>query len=192
LATIQLKEVLSVVCAEEHIDDERIFLSFPAKKLKQTWVETKKIKQRWAAEKRRLGLVEQMQGMDGVEEEEEEEWKGIDWDAAGEEKEKEHAEESDVHVPPPAHVRIRNISHQKRRRELSEEHDETSVDTAPTFREKAREAYSKFSLHSYKSKPVDRKRSASRGAEYKGTGRGQPNMKLRMDVLLEKIKRDFV
>ncbi|KAJ7063170.1 hypothetical protein C8F01DRAFT_985587 [Mycena amicta] len=50
-----------------------------------------------------------------------------------------------------------------------------------SLRDRAREAYSRSSLHTYKS-----------GKKQPGgkTGRGQPDMKKRMNILLETIKRD--
>ena len=51
-------------------------------------------------------------------------------------------------------------------------------------RELMREAYSKSTLHTFKSDPL--KKRALKGE----VGKGQPNMKLRMNALLAKIKRD--
>jgi hypothetical protein len=61
-----------------------------------------------------------------------------------------------------------------------------------SLRELLRKAYSRDSLHTYKSDPLHRGkgRPAQHGGGTKGTGRGQPDMKLRMNALLEKIKRD--
>ena len=60
------------------------------------------------------------------------------------------------------------------------------------LRELFRKAYSHESLHTYKSDPLHRGkgRPAQHRGGTKGTGRGQPDMKLRMNALLEKIKRD--
>lgn len=70
------------------------------------------------------------------------------------------------------------------------------------LRDLTREAYSRSSLHTYKSDPLHR----GRGGGYQrahgvatvnppirevGRGRGQPNMKLRMGAMLEKIKREY-
>ena len=83
---------------------------------------------------------------------------------------------------------------------------QTTNDEGISLRDLAKEAYSRSSLHTFKSDPLHRKKrsnndlaSSQRGrgritASARGAinvGRGQPNMKLRMDVLLEKIKRDF-
>ena len=63
-------------------------------------------------------------------------------------------------------------------------------DDAP-LRELFRKAYSRESLHTYKSDPLHRGkgRPALHRGGTKGTRRGQPDMKLRMNALLEKIKR---
>lgn len=60
------------------------------------------------------------------------------------------------------------------------------------LRELFRKAYSRESLHTYKSDPLHRGkgRPALHRSGTKRTGRGQPDMRLRMNALLEKIKRD--
>jgi hypothetical protein len=62
-------------------------------------------------------------------------------------------------------------------------------DDNPDIREMARQAYSRASLHTYKSDPLHRRKSQDKHCG--GKGRGQPNMSMRMNVMLEKIKRDF-
>lgn len=84
-------------------------------------------------------------------------------------------------------------------------------DKKPTLRDLEEKAYSRKSLHSYKADPLHRRRDAvipnsergsrgggrgrGRGAYEKRarneTGRGQPNMKYRMEAMLERIKRDY-
>ncbi|KAJ3562885.1 hypothetical protein NP233_g9300 [Leucocoprinus birnbaumii] len=74
----------------------------------------------------------------------------------------------------------------------------------PSLREMFQKAYSKESLHSYKSDPLKRGRNeqhgrgrgrggrgGTRGGNASARGRGQPDMKLRMSAMLEKIKRDY-
>ena len=64
-----------------------------------------------------------------------------------------------------------------------------------SLRDLFRKAYSKESLHTYKSDPLKKRK----GGRQQGTGRrgnaapsrGQPNMKLRMNAMLEKIKQDY-
>ena len=72
-----------------------------------------------------------------------------------------------------------------------------------SLRELQRQAHSPASLHHYKSRPLRhsknrttsnddsiRRREASIGATRRGRGGGQPNMRLRMTAMLEKIRRD--
>jgi hypothetical protein len=76
------------------------------------------------------------------------------------------------------------------------------------LRELGKEAYSPSNLHKYKSDPLHRRKgplSSGNGGDTRplpqgrrghsfggrGRGRGQPNMKLRMNFMLEKIKRNF-
>ncbi|KAF8162939.1 hypothetical protein B0H34DRAFT_300764 [Crassisporium funariophilum] len=76
----------------------------------------------------------------------------------------------------------------------------------PSLRELTREAFSQSTLHTFKSDPLKRRerggKSGVRGQNGRGRGRGrgrgqgeigrgQPNMKLRMNAMLEKIKQDF-
>jgi hypothetical protein len=68
----------------------------------------------------------------------------------------------------------------------------------PSLRERKREAYSQSALHTFKSDPLKNREQGKRGGGSRGRGskfiekgRGQPNMKLRMNVMLEKIKQDF-
>ena len=56
-------------------------------------------------------------------------------------------------------------------------------------RELTRKAYSKSSLHTYKSDPLKKYGGSAREKGQKGSG--QPDMKLRMNALLAKIKRDY-
>ena len=68
----------------------------------------------------------------------------------------------------------------------------------PSLRELKREAYSQSALHTFKSDPLKKLDQTGRGGGSRGRGkgfiergRGQPNMKLRMNVMLEKIKQSF-
>ena len=153
-----------------------------AKKLKQTWVETKKIKKQWKAEKRKLGLMQP-----AVEREEEQEWKGIRDGRCGEDVDDEErtGEESSDEARS-------SLSRKKIKAQHDKEDD--SEQNVRSLRERAREAYSRSSLHTFKSGPLQKKRSAGHAGDVqrgRGRGRGQPNMKLRMGVLLEKIKRNM-
>ena len=74
--------------------------------------------------------------------------------------------------------------------------DSQAVDS-PSLRELKREAYSQSSLHTFKSDPLKRRDQGKRvGSRGRGNGlidrgKGQPNMKLRMNVMLEKIKQNY-
>ncbi|KAF8894680.1 hypothetical protein BD779DRAFT_1669150 [Infundibulicybe gibba] len=185
-----------------------------AKKLKQKWVETVKIKSKWKAQRRKEGAVAgpmndgseagsgEVASNDDAQESEEDE-QNSDEDV------NEPTKESDAASGPSSRP---TISHAKsymhpsqkerrqaqlpRRAERSKNNSNPS-ELQPTqttsLRDLTREAYSKSSLHTYKSDPLNRRSGpGSRGKDRRrGGGRGQPNMKLRMDAMLEKIKRDL-
>lgn len=68
----------------------------------------------------------------------------------------------------------------------------SNKDDGPSFREQKRAAYSRGSLHTYKSRSMKDKhgeRQTKSGSVHGGGKKGQPNMKLRMGVMLEQIKR---
>ncbi|KAJ7285706.1 hypothetical protein C8J57DRAFT_1118178, partial [Mycena rebaudengoi] len=147
------------------------FQHFPinrAKKLKQAWVQNTKLKSKWKAEKRKNGLM-----------------------PARNEGEEDPVEDSEVteskdDVQPPAQARIAHTKKPSRTQHPRREAEAgPSTATEPTLRDRAREAYSQTSLHTYKSDPQRRRKGEA------GTGRGQPDMKKRMSILLETIKRDF-
>nr|GAT44025.1 predicted protein [Mycena chlorophos] len=129
-----------------------------AKKLKQAWIQNAKIKQKWRAEKRKIGA--------GEEEGE-----------AGDKGEQQRPVREHKPKPPPPERR--------KHHRASPPTPQLQQPQEPSLRDRAREAYSRLSLHTYKSDPSGRK---NRGGQ---TGRGQPDMKKRMNVLLETIKRDY-
>ena len=76
--------------------------------------------------------------------------------------------------------------------------EDSQVVEPPSLRELKREAYSQSTLHTCKSDPLKKRDqgkrvsgSRGRGNGFIERGKGQPNMKLRMNVILEKIKQDF-
>jgi hypothetical protein len=160
-----------------------------AKKLKKDWVDIKKIKNKWRTEKRKEGFVG---GSASIKQGDRRN------DDIREEGSSEHPNEVDeAHdegrvLTPPKQSSARAHS---RAEQILEKQKEDPV------RDMTREAYSRASLHTYKSDPLHRNRSrggSSRGdgvtirtAGGRGRGRGQPNMKLRMGAMLEKIKRDY-
>jgi hypothetical protein len=172
----------------------------PAKKLKQAWVMTVKTKSRWKAEKRREGLKYQSK-------------KTTEKETEGKEDEKESdeggmMESQTTTVPTDDHI-------SQHRRDLYPTQKKTKTPTTASLRDLAREAYSPSALHHYKSHPLHRRkgvggegstseiwrlRRGEMGNETNGQStrsengrrerRGQPNMRLRMNFMLEKIKRD--
>lgn len=102
-------------------------------------------------------------------------------------------------------------SNQRSKRPLhgKEADSDSEEQSQPSLRDLKREAYSRTSLHTYKSDPLHKRVSrgggrgghsdrgrGGRGGRGRGPlpssrGRGQPDMRLRMNVMLEKIKRDL-
>ncbi|KAL0580258.1 hypothetical protein V5O48_001763 [Marasmius crinis-equi] len=173
-----------------------------AKALKQAWVEKAKIKSKWKAERRKMGLAPAAQVNDLNEDD------GVSGDAVGEEvsQEEEHVIQPDVHKDdtPPVPIEEKSRFAARKRNKTSSavravEESQSRVRDAQKpkdnasqsvdLRELARKAYSRESLHTYKSDPLKRRPREEHAK--KGGGRGQPNMKLRMNVMLEKIKRDY-
>lgn len=173
-------------------------------------MEKKKLKSKWRAEKRRDGLetVPSVLPTSTVTDDEEsasrseggaEEFHGF----GGAANEDDHAESSSSHSDEPLQPATRpgptRTQDRKGKQNLvAPNKDEPEP---PSLRELYRQAYSKESLHTYKSDSFkkrhssgDRGRGRGRGGGGRGggtTGRGQPNMKLRMNAMLEKIKRDI-
>jgi hypothetical protein len=150
-----------------------VLTEFSAQKLKQAWVQNAKIKSKWKAEKRKAGIAVP-RPVEGQE------------DVAADGIESDKAPEPSVRAPtptpsPPPKKRARDKKPQL-------EPAEAESSNAPSLRDRAREAYSQASLHTYRSDPFSKKQ---RGGKAGTTGCGQPNMKMRMNVLLETIKRDF-
>ncbi|EJU05775.1 hypothetical protein DACRYDRAFT_113822 [Dacryopinax primogenitus] len=76
------------------------------------------------------------------------------------------------------------LSREERQRKEKEEREETA-----RRRARAKEAYDRGSLHTYRSDPLGRQ-TAGKGQRKGDKGKGQPDMRLRMNVLLEQIKRN--
>ncbi|KAF9069838.1 hypothetical protein BDP27DRAFT_1324686 [Rhodocollybia butyracea] len=166
------------------------FTHYPAlraKSLKKAWVEKAKIKSKWKAEKRKMGLSRRVPAegrSDEEEEEEEEEEKNED--------EEDTKEESGIAPPakPPHTTHLKSTRSEAPSTSQAKEQPTPDLD----LREMTRKAYSRETLHTYKSDPLNRRGGAhsGRGNSRGGArGRGQPNMKLRMGAMLEKIKREY-
>ncbi|KAJ7172617.1 hypothetical protein C8R46DRAFT_1032577 [Mycena filopes] len=131
------------------------FQHFPinrAIKLKQAWVQNTKLKSKWKAEKRKAGIAPPRR--------EEGDAEDADDNTEVETKEPE---------PEPATTPARPPPPTKRGRRTQPDPSEAESSVAPTLRDRAREAYSQASLHTYRSDPFGkrqqrRKRPAPQGA----------------------------
>ncbi|KAG8799199.1 hypothetical protein FRC19_006595 [Serendipita sp. 401] len=184
-------------------------------KAKQAWVQKVKLRSEWAKQKRQLGLGGGGVGASREDEEDEGIEENIRASPGDDGKYKVSLKRrNDVVYEQEELMNSRPTKrprHQSPTRERMSSHKQTEKplvnpilsEEAKAQREKVREltrqAYSKESLHTFKSDPLRRKRSrndptgntnqkqfGSKGEK----GRGQPNMKLRMNALLEKIKVD--
>lgn len=149
-----------------------------AKQLKKNWVENVKIKSKWKAEKRKDGITTDVRGEEPTDSERDEE---------------EEKSESPPSEAPQIHKSRPNLK-------SSKEQEAVTEPPAVSLRELTREAYSRSSLHTFKADPLKRRRGApdrgrggtrGRGSDQRRGGQGQPNMKLRMNAMLEKIKQDY-
>jgi len=184
------------------------FQHFPinrAKKLKKTWIENNKIKNKWKAEKRKAGLVSKPSEPqpDLGSEREEIETQQEDTNSSNGSEETQELENDRPESTLKSVSRAQNFPQPDRK----PNHNNTapSERTPDSLRELTRKAYSRESLHSFKADPLGRHRGRGktnqrgggggrgqwRGNHDERRGRGQPNMKLRMTDMLEKIKRDL-
>lgn len=117
-----------------------------------------------------------------------------------------HLHPSRAHIHPDLPVRknapIVNNSEEKpskkRKRAKAEGDEDAAAAEPPSVRDLMKEAYSRSTLHTFKADPLKkhgRNHSGRGGRGGRGgrpdTGRGQPNMKLRMHAMLAKIKQDY-
>ncbi|KAF8911075.1 hypothetical protein CPB84DRAFT_1842329 [Gymnopilus junonius] len=191
-----------------------------AKVLKKQWVEKTKIKSKWKAQKKKEDLFSQSKlelpiysddegsAQNGDAENSERVKEGAEMAPRSTHQHQSHLHPSRAHIHPELPV-MRPKENSKRTKRLEsevrptkkqkfskEEEDETA--SQPSVRELMREAYSRSSLHTYKADPF-KKRLAGPGSQRDGkssdhgrpqTGKGQPDMKLRMNAMLAKIKQD--
>ncbi|KAG8833533.1 hypothetical protein FRC17_010565 [Serendipita sp. 399] len=191
-----------------------LIIAAAAMKAKRAWVQKAKLRSDWAKQKRHLGLGRGRIGASGEKDKEEN-----DQDVRTSSEDEDQLETPSQRRDQALYDSERFVDSRptKRPRRLSPSRDRTSPlkpvekasrntslsEEAKLQRERVREltkqAYSKESLHTFKSDPLRRKRSG--GSQMGNTdqkrleggsvkGRGQPNMKLRMNALLEKIKMD--
>ncbi|KAF9566295.1 hypothetical protein CPC08DRAFT_758982 [Agrocybe pediades] len=184
--------------------------------LKKAWVEKTKIKSKWKAQKRKEDLASQAKLEIPTYSDEEDNAPGSkDFESkageaekptttSDEEPKKAHLHPSRAHIHPSLPVKRTKVStprleaateaeerpSKKRRTTSSEEAPKDA--TKPSLRDLEKEAYSKSTLHTFKSDPLKKHsgRGNSTGGRRPETGRGQPNMKLRMNAMLERIKQN--
>jgi len=182
-----------------------------AKKLKKDWVEKTKIKSKWKAQKKKEDLATSSKLDLPVYDKEEREHDAEDNSRSGSDDVRPPAlEKSGEQSRPHLHPSLAHIHS-----ELLVKHSKARIpDTAPTKKQKSskdsqpveppslrelkREAYSQWALHTFKSDPLKKRDQSRRGSGSRGRGkgliergRGQPDMKLRMNVTLEKIKQNL-
>ncbi|KZT09476.1 uncharacterized protein LAESUDRAFT_646696 [Laetiporus sulphureus 93-53] len=190
-----------------------------AKKLKQSWVEVQKVKSQWKAQKRKEGIItkgRQLEELVANEqevisdlEEGDDELRQDSGSAAESGAEERSRNEEDGNEGDSAEASEDASSPRMKPPSAKETRTkESTEEKKPTLRDLQRQAYSRTSLHTHKSDPLHSRRGAdaSRGTSSGGRGRGQergrgrgrgaslrgqPDMRLRMNALLEKIKRDF-
>jgi len=93
-------------------------------------------------------------------------------------------------IRPPKGGVIRTLQQSRKEREdISSIPTNTDKPDGGDVRGLMREAYSKSNLHTFRSDPL--KRRAASGKPKGEKGKGQPDMKLRMNALLAKIKQDY-
>ena len=181
-----------------------------AKKLKKAWVEKTKIKSKWKAQKKKESLGTSSKLLPVYDEEERDhdvednssnhvQPPVLPTEIPGEQP-RPHLHPSRVHIHPELPVkhskaRIPNVAFTK---EQTVSREDSQAVEPPSLRELKREAYSQSALHTFRSDPLKKRDQGKRGGGSRGRGngfiekgRGQPNMKLRMNVMLEKIKQNL-
>jgi hypothetical protein len=181
--------------------------SLVAKQLKKQWVIKQKTKSKWKAQKHREGIVTQRDAssrsgalsdplkppQSSVVREE----RDLRVESDEEQGDEPHNSSGDEPVSiAPVQTKKQTIRHQ----------EEDVARAGPSLRELQRQAYSPASLHHYKSRPLHHSKGGNHGATVPGSSRkkaiggdtrnrsqrgGQPDMRLRMSAMLEKIKRDY-
>lgn len=146
-----------------------------------------KVKSQWKAEKRKLGLAPkrtELESRDDANGEDDKDSEQGDEDIADVQNDEGNAPAAQTSKSNPR-TRGGREPPSIRQRPQREPQPEPGKDDATEFRERARQAYSPASLHTYRSTNKFSKADQPK----QRAGRGQPNMKLRMNVMLEKIQR---
>lgn len=183
--------------------------------MKKEWVERQKLRSKWKAQKRKEGLgsasavtLDRLRlDVEEAEKDADNVLNASDGESSGS-SESEPANDSQVPTPKkqrsdvdkygkqPAGEKRQPASSLRTKGNAEEKAD--SKDLKTSVREFTRKAYSREMLHTHKSDSLHRRKEtgprknavAEKAGRERG-GRGQPNMKLRMEVMLERIKRDF-
>jgi len=196
--------------ASHNVLPDRAALTPPvAKKLKKQWVIKQKTKSKWKAQKYREGIVTQrdVSSCSGTLSDP---LKPAQPSVAHEEIDL--RVESDVEQGDEPHNSSGNgpasIAPVQKNKQTIRHQEEDVTRAGSSLRELQRQAYSPASLHHYKSRPLhhSKARIGTHGATVPESSRknaiggdtrnrsqrgGQPDMRLRMSAMLEKIKRDY-
>jgi len=181
-----------------------------AKKLKKVWVAKEKTKSKWKAQKRREGILTQRDALlrsstplTTPQTSKAREERGASADGA-ESDEPSDEQQISSEAEPTLTASVQEGTQKPRGRE---EDVPLIAISGPPLRELQKQAYSPASLHHYKSRPLrhSKGRMATHDVKAPGSSRkedvgestrnrsrrgGQPDMRLRMSAMLEKIKRD--
>lgn len=179
-------------------------MSTVAKKLKKVWVAKQKTKSKWKAQKRREGILTQRdassRSADPINAPQSSVGHQERAASVGEGESDQHSSGDESHHSSGDKPALTK-SKQKRR---GQEEGATTAD--PSLRELQKQAYSPAALHHYKSRPLhhSKGRTAPHGTRTSESSRkmdvgggtrsrrgGQPDMRLRMSAILEKVKRDY-
>ncbi|KAI0256616.1 hypothetical protein BJV78DRAFT_1117456 [Lactifluus subvellereus] len=174
-----------------------------AKKLKKEWVAKQKIKSRWKAQKRRDGIVTQRDVLSRPETLSDSQQTGeptVAHEERGVLTNKVESDENDDEGQHSSDDEPVLTAPVQKNKEKTRTQRQDVPGSGPSLRELQKQAYSPASLHHYKSRPLHRSKSHT-SAEGSGSSRkervnrnrggGQPDMRLRMSAMLEKIKRDY-
>lgn len=190
----------------------------PAAKLKKEWVQKAKIKSHWKAQKRKEGIELSVPGalgstrpMNGGDDETpasgNDEGKDAETDLPQRPSSSQKGKGRDIPriVRPSSPDNKRKHEHRSDYAQNNGRGPSTAAPNSSTqdeerarIQELERKAYSKEALHNYRSDPLGRRKKVAKGGggdskhvrtRVQSSRGGQPNMKYRMEALLEKIKQ---
>jgi hypothetical protein len=181
--------------------------SLVAKKLKKDWVAKQKTKSKWKAQKRKEGILTQRDALSRS--------ATLSDPLKASQSSVGHQErgtavdegESDRHGDGPQNSSGDHAPLTKSKQKLRGQ-EESASSAGPSLRELQKQAYSPVALHHYKSRPLhhskgrmathgtrtsesSRKNNVGGGTLNRSRRGGQPDMRLRMSAILEKVKRDY-